>query len=206
MTRHAFPDGFEWGAATAAYQIEGAWNEDGKGLSIWDVFCRQPGRILGGEAGDVACDHYHRYKDDVALMKRLGLQSYRFSISWPRVVPFGTGASNEAGLAFYDRLVDELLGAGITPCVTLYHWDLPQALQDRGGWANRDTAHWFAEYAAVMYERLGDRATRWITHNEPLPRTKLRTGTRSASPLSPRSSPRESRSSTTRSTKRRILS
>ena len=168
MTRHAFPEGFEWGAATAAYQIEGAWNEDGKGLSIWDVFCRQPGRILTGETGDVACEHYYRYKDDVALMKRLGLQTYRFSISWPRVIPFGTGESNEAGLSFYDRLVDELLAAGIKPCVTLYHWDLPQALQDRGGWANRDTAHWFAEYAALMYERLGDRATRWITHNEPI--------------------------------------
>ncbi len=163
-----FPDGFQWGAAAAAYQIEGAAFEDGKGLSIWDVFCRQPGRVLGGETGDVACDHYHRYRDDVALMRELGLQSYRFSISWPRALPFGFGQENEAGLAFYDRLVDELLGAGIQPCATLYHWDLPQALQDLGGWANRDTARHFADYAALLYGRLGDRVTRWITHNEPI--------------------------------------
>jgi beta-glucosidase len=168
MPLHSFPDGFEWGAATAAYQIEGAHAEDGRGLSIWDVFCQQPGRVMNGETGNVACDHYHRYKDDVALMARLGLQTYRFSIAWPRVVPFGAGERNEAGLAFYDRLVDELLGAGIRPCATLYHWDLPQALQDLGGWANRDTAAHFADYAALCYERLGDRVTRWVTHNEPI--------------------------------------
>ncbi len=163
-----FPEGFEWGAATAAYQIEGAWNEDGRGLSIWDTFCRQPGKVVGGESGDVACDHYHRYRADVALMQRLGLQTYRFSVSWPRVIPFGVGEVNAKGLDFYDRLVDELIGAGIAPAVTLYHWDLPQALQDRGGWANRDTAQQFADYGSVLYERLGDRVTRWITHNEAL--------------------------------------
>jgi beta-glucosidase len=164
----SFPDGFEWGAATAAYQIEGAAYEDGKGLSIWDVFCKQPGRVQGGDSGDVACDHYHRFRDDVALMAELGLQAYRFSVSWPRVIPFGAGEVNEPGLAFYDRLVDELLAAGIRPTATLYHWDLPQALQDRGGWADRDTALRFADYAALMFERLGDRVTRWITHNEPI--------------------------------------
>jgi beta-glucosidase len=164
----SFPEGFQWGAATAAYQIEGAAYEDGKGLSIWDVFCKQPGRVLGGESGDVACDHYHRFRDDVALMAELGLQTYRFSLSWPRVIPFGAGDVNEPGLAFYDRLVDELLGAGIQPAATLYHWDLPQALQDRGGWADRDTALRFADYAALAFDRLGDRVTRWITHNEPI--------------------------------------
>lgn len=167
MTFLQFPAGFQWGAATAAYQIEGAAYEDGKGLSIWDTFCRQPGRIRNGDTGDIACDHYHRYREDVALMKHIGLQTYRFSISWPRIFPFGAGPANEAGFAFYDRLVDELLAAGIEPCVTLYHWDLPQALQDLGGWANRDVAFRFAEYAAAMYDRLGDRVTRWITHNEP---------------------------------------
>jgi beta-glucosidase len=168
VTFHRFPDGFVWGAATAAYQIEGAAFEDGKGVSIWDTFCRQPGRILTGERGDVACDHYHRYREDVALMQRLGLQSYRFSISWPRVLPFGFGEPNPKGLDFYDRLVDALLAAGISPCVTLYHWDLPQALQDLGGWAHRDTALRFADYADLVFGRLGDRVPRWITHNEPL--------------------------------------
>jgi beta-glucosidase len=163
-----FPEGFEWGAATAAYQIEGAAREDGKGLSIWDVFCLQPGRVRGGESGEVACDHYHRYRDDVALMAALGLQTYRFSVSWPRVQPFGAGAVNEPGLDFYRRLVDALLAAGIRPCLTLDHWDLPQALQDRGGWADRDTAKRFAEYAFLLASRLGDRVTRWITHNEPI--------------------------------------
>jgi len=163
---HAFPQGFEWGAATAAYQIEGGSLEDGKGLSIWDVFCLQPGRVQNGDSGAVACDHYHRFRDDVALMRGLGLQTYRFSISWPRVIPFGAGKRNEQGLAFYDRLVDELLAQGIRPCATLYHWDLPQALQDLGGWANRDTAKHFSDYATTMIERLGDRVTRWITHNE----------------------------------------
>ncbi len=168
MTFHAFPEGFEWGASTAAYQIEGAAFEDGRGLSIWDVFCRQPGRVVNGDTGDVACDHYHRYREDVALMRELGLQTYRFSIGWPRVLPFGRGEPNGKGLAFYDRLVDALLEAGIRPCPTLYHWDLPQALQDLGGWANRDTAAHFADYARLMFERLGDRVTRWITHNEAL--------------------------------------
>ena len=163
----SFPDAFQWGAATAAYQIEGAAREDGKGLSIWDVFCQQPGRVLGGESGDVACDHYHRYRDDVALMAELGLQTYRFSVSWPRVQPFGFGQVNQKGIDFYSRLVDELLAAGIDPCVTLYHWDLPQSLQDLGGWAHRETAYRFADYAALLFERLGDRAPRWITHNEP---------------------------------------
>jgi len=168
VTFHRFPDGFVWGAATAAYQIEGAAFEDGKGVSIWDTFCRQPGRIVTGERGDVACDHYRRWREDVALMQRLGLQSYRFSISWPRVLPFGFGEPNPKGLAFYDALVDALLEAGISPCVTLYHWDLPQALQDLGGWANRDTALRFADYADLVFARLGDRVPHWITHNEPL--------------------------------------
>jgi beta-glucosidase len=168
MTFLQFPEGFQWGAATASYQIEGAFDEDDRGLSIWDTFAHQPGRVQNGETGDVACDHYHRYKDDVELMASLGLQTYRFSISWSRVLPFGSGAVNEKGVAFYSRLVDELLEHGIQPAVTLFHWDLPQALQDLGGWMNRDTAERFAEYAALMYERLGDRVTRWITLNEPL--------------------------------------
>jgi beta-glucosidase len=168
MTFIRFPEGFEWGAATAAYQIEGGAFEDGKGLSIWDVFSHQPGRVLDGDDGDVACDHYHRYKDDIALMQELGLQTYRFSISWPRVIPFGAGPPNHSGVDFYSRLVDGLLEAGIAPCATLYHWDLPQALQDHSGWSNRDTASHFADYGALMFERLGDRVTRWITHNEPI--------------------------------------
>lgn len=168
MTSVKFPQGFEWGAATAAYQIEGAVAEDGRGVSIWDTFCKQPGRVQNGDSGEHACDHYHRYADDVALMKRLGLQSYRFSVAWPRILPAGSGTPNAAGIDFYSRLVDTLLQAGITPCLTLYHWDLPQALQDRGGWAARDTAKRFADYAALMYDRLGDRVKRWITHNEPM--------------------------------------
>jgi beta-glucosidase len=163
----SFPDGFEWGAATAAYQIEGAVREDGRGESIWDVFCREPGRVARGESGDVACDHYHRWREDVALMQRMGLRTYRFSIAWPRVLPAGGGAVNEAGLGFYERLVDALLAAGIRPFATLYHWDLPQALQERGGWTSRDTAQRFADYAALLFARLGDRVQRWITHNEP---------------------------------------
>ena len=163
-----FPKGFQWGAATAAYQIEGAAREDGKGLSIWDVFCQQPGRVQDRDTGDVACDHYHRFREDVALMKRLGLQTYRFSVSWPRVLPFGSGEANERGLDFYSKLVDELLAAGIQPCLTLYHWDLPQALQDLGGWPERSTAQRFADYAALVFRRLGDRVTRFVTHNEPI--------------------------------------
>ncbi len=168
MASLRFPEGFHWGAATSAYQIEGAAAEDGKGPSIWDVFCREPGRIWNGETGAVACDHYHRWATDVALMAELGLPGYRFSIAWPRIQPSGAGPANPAGLAFYDRLVDALLAAGIAPCATLYHWDLPQALQDQGGWASRDTAARFADYAALCYARLGDRVERWITHNEPL--------------------------------------
>jgi len=163
-----FPEGFQWGAATASYQIEGAVAEDDRALSIWDTFTHQPGRIQGGDNGDIACDHYHRYLEDVDLMASLGLQTYRFSIAWPRVIPFGAGAVNEKGLAFYDRLVDALLDRGIQPAVTLYHWDLPQALQDLGGWANRDTAYHFADYARIVYDRLGDRVSRWITLNEPV--------------------------------------
>jgi beta-glucosidase len=162
-----FPSDFIWGAATAAHQIEGAWNEDGKGESIWDRFSHTPGKIHHGDTGNVACDHYHRYRDDVALMRQLGLKAYRFSIAWPRVIPNGYGAVNPAGLDFYDRLVDELLAANIQPFVTLYHWDLPQALQDRGGWGNRDTCGYFADYAALIARRLGDRVHRWATFNEP---------------------------------------
>lgn len=163
----SFPGGFQWGVAAAAYQVEGAVHQDGRGLSIWDTFSHQPGRIFDGTSGDIACDHYHRYREDIALMRDLGVQSYRLSIAWPRVMPAGRGPVNEAGLAFYDRLVDELLANGIEPAVTLYHWDLPQALQDLGGWNNRDTAGWFADYAAAVFRRLGDRVTRWITLNEP---------------------------------------
>ncbi len=162
-----FPTGFRWGTATAAYQIEGAWNEDGKGESIWDRFCRIPGAIEDGTSGEVACDHYHRMHEDVGLMAGLGLNGYRFSISWPRVLPAGTGAVNEAGIAFYDRLVDELLEHGIQPLVTLYHWDLPQALQEQGGWASSEIAEWFAEYAEIVAGRLGDRVREWVTINEP---------------------------------------
>jgi beta-glucosidase len=167
MSLQRFPEGFLWGASTAAYQIEGAWNEDGKGESIWDRFSHSPYRILGGDTGDVACDHYHRMPEDVALMKELGLKTYRFSISWPRVLPEGRGTVNDKGLDFYDRLVDNLLAAGIVPLATLNHWDFPQALQERGGWPNRDSADWFADYARVMFEKLGDRVPIWSTHNEP---------------------------------------
>jgi beta-glucosidase len=163
-----FPAGFAWGAATAAYQIEGAVHEDGRGTSIWDTFAHAPGRTLNGETGDVACDHYHRWQHDIGLMKELGLKAYRFSIAWPRILPSGRGQINQAGLDFYDRLVDGLMAAGIAPYVTLYHWDLPQALQDQGGWQNRDTCNAFADYAQVVAERLGDRVHHWITHNEPL--------------------------------------
>ncbi|WP_127573026.1 GH1 family beta-glucosidase [Georgenia faecalis] len=166
-----FPADFLWGAATAAYQIEGAVAEDGRTPSIWDTFSHTPGKVLAGDTGDVADDHYHRYAEDVALMKELALQTYRFSIAWPRITPDVTadalGPVNEAGVDFYSRLVDELLAAGITPAVTLYHWDLPQALEDAGGWTARSTAERFAEYAAVVAERLGDRITTFITLNEP---------------------------------------
>lgn len=162
-----FPEGFLWGVATSAYQIEGAWNEDGKGPSIWDTFAHTPGKIRDGSTGDVACDHYHRWREDIALMKELGLKAYRFSVSWPRVIPQGRGPLNPKGLDFYDRLVDGLLEVGIVPFLTLYHWDLPQALQNLGGWVNRDVAYYFADYAAVLARRLGDRVIYWATHNEP---------------------------------------
>lgn len=162
-----FPENFLWGAATASYQIEGAWNEDGKGESNWDRFSRKPGATLNGDTGDVACDHYHRWRDDVALMKDLGLQAYRFSIGWPRILPRGRGAVNPAGLDFYSRLVDALLEAGITPFVTLNHWDIPQTLEDDGGWAARSTAEAFVEYADAVTRALGDRVKNWVTHNEP---------------------------------------
>ena len=167
MDPRSFPDGFVWGAATASYQIEGAAAEDGRGESIWDRFSHTPGRVRNGDTGDVACDHYHRYRDDVALMAGLGLNAYRFSVSWSRVLPDGTGAVNEAGLDFYDRLVDELLAHGIAPFVTLYHWDLPQALEDAGGWPVRATAQAFAEYAGIVAARLGSRVRSIATINEP---------------------------------------
>ena len=162
-----FPPGFTWGVATAAYQIEGAVAEDGRTDSVWDVFCRQPGAVRDGDTGDVADDHYHRWQEDVALMAGLGIGAYRFSIGWPRVQPGGTGKANEAGLDFYDRLTDGLLAAGITPLPTLFHWDLPQELEEAGGWLSRDTAARFADYAALTAERLADRIDTWITVNEP---------------------------------------
>jgi beta-glucosidase len=167
MSRIQFPANFLWGSATASYQIEGAWDEDGKGESIWDRFAHTPGRIRDGSNGDVACDHYHRWSDDIAMMKSLGLNAYRFSLAWPRVFPEGRGAIEPRGVDFYSRLVDGLLEAGITPYVTLYHWDLPQALQDEGGWGNRDTAHAFADYVDVVSRALGDRVKHWMTINEP---------------------------------------
>lgn len=162
-----FPKDFIWGTATSAYQIEGACQEDGKGLSIWDTFTHQPGKIYRDENGDTAADHYHRWPNDVKIMAELGLNVYRFSISWPRIFPAGNGKLNSPGLDFYDRLVDALLAENIQPYVTLYHWDLPQALQDQGGWVNRDTVYYFADYARTVAERLGDRVSHWITHNEP---------------------------------------
>ena len=166
-TFQSFPSNFVWGAATASYQIEGAWDEDGKGESIWDRFTHTPGHVFEGHTGDVACDHYHRWPQDIELMKALGLRAYRFSIAWPRILPDGRGRVNQAGLEFYSRLVDGLLAADITPFVTLYHWDLPQALQDAGGWPARATAEAFVEYAGVVSAALGDRVKNWITHNEP---------------------------------------
>jgi beta-glucosidase len=168
MTMFAeFPAGFVWGTATAAYQIEGAVDEDGRGPSIWDTFCTVPGAIAGGDTGAVACDHYHRYAEDVDLMAGLGVDAYRFSVAWPRIQADGTGPANPKGLDFYRRLVERLLERGITPYVTLYHWDLPQALQDRGGWPERDTAYRFADYAALVRDGLGDLVGHWITLNEP---------------------------------------
>lgn len=162
-----FPDGFLWGAATASYQIEGAVHADGRGESIWDRFSHTPGKVFNGDTGDVACDHFHRFADDVALMADLGLQAYRFSIAWPRVQPGGSGALNQAGLDFYRRLLEALHAAGIRPFPTLYHWDLPQELEDAGGWPARDTARRFADYAVAVHEALGDLAEDWSTLNEP---------------------------------------
>lgn len=162
-----FPEGFLWGAATSAYQIEGSPLADGAGPSIWQRFTHSPGRTRNGETGDVACDHYHRWPEDVALMRELGLNAYRFSISWSRILPDGTGRVNPAGLDFYSRLVDALLENGIAPSATLYHWDLPAALDDRGGWLNREVADWFAEYARTLFGALGDRVSMWATLNEP---------------------------------------
>lgn len=164
----AFPDSFRWGTATSAYQIEGAVTEDGRSPSIWDTFSHTPGKIDGDDNGDIACDHYHRWRDDLGLLRQLGVDTYRLSVAWPRVMPGGDGPVNPKGLAFYDELTDALLEAGITPSVTLYHWDLPQVLQDRGGWPERDTAEHFAAYASAVAERLGDRVTHWATLNEPL--------------------------------------
>jgi beta-glucosidase len=161
-----FPSDFVWGTATSAYQVEGAWQEDGKGLSVWDTYTNVYG-LAGGETANVTIDQYHRYADDVALMKEMGIQSYRFSIAWSRILPQGTGEVNHAGIAYYSRLVDELLAAGIEPAVTLFHWDLPQALADRGGWHNRESVEWFGNYASIMFEALGDRVNTWITFNEP---------------------------------------
>ncbi|UXY27748.1 GH1 family beta-glucosidase [Streptomyces sp. HUAS TT20] len=167
ITSVTFPPAFLWGAATSAYQIEGAVREDGRTPSIWDTFSHTPGRTAAGETGDIAVDHYHRYRDDVALMAELGLTAYRFSISWSRVQPTGRGPAVQVGLDFYRRLVDELLAHGIRPAITLYHWDLPQELEEAGGWPERDTAHRFAEYAQIVGEALGDRVEQWITLNEP---------------------------------------
>lgn len=162
-----FARNFAWGAGSSSYQIEGATRVDGRGLSVWDMFCARPGTIQAAQTGDVACDHYNRFREDVALFKSVGLKAYRFSIAWPRVLPEGVGMTSAAGLAFYDRLVDALLEQGIEPWVTLFHWDFPQDLFCRGGWLNRDSAEWFAEYTSVITDRLSDRVTKWITLNEP---------------------------------------
>uniref|UniRef100_UPI0007B17694 BETA-GLUCOSIDASE n=1 Tax=metagenomes TaxID=408169 RepID=UPI0007B17694 len=167
MAGERFPADFVWGAATAAYQIEGAVREDGRGVSIWDTFSHTPGKIADGTTGDVACDSYHRYGEDIGLLNALGMNAYRFSIAWPRIVPLGAGPINQAGLDHYSRMVDALLGAGLQPFVTLYHWDLPQPLEDRLGWGSRATATVFAEYADIVVRQLGDRVTHWATLNEP---------------------------------------
>jgi beta-glucosidase len=162
-----FPEGFRWGAATASYQIEGAYNEGGRGPSIWDTFCSTPGKIKDGDNGNIACDSYHRYEEDIAIMKNLGITVYRFSVAWPRIVPDGDGAINEEGLAYYHRFVDKLLEAGIEPYCTLYHWDLPQALEDQGGWNNRKTVDAFVRYSEIMFKEFNGKIKQWITLNEP---------------------------------------
>jgi len=172
-----FPKDFVWGGAAASYQIEGAWNEDGKGPSIWDEFCHRGGKVWHDHSGDVACDQYHRFGEDIALMRQLHLKSYRFSLSWPRIQPDGAGAANPKGLDHYSRLVDALLAAGIRPSCTLYHWDLPQALEDKGGWPNRDLARRFADYAAIVAKALGDRVTTFALFNEAYVFTHLGYGT-----------------------------
>jgi beta-glucosidase len=165
--RMNWPAEFIWGVSTSSYQVEGAVAEDGRKPSIWDTRCRTAGKVANGDTGDIACDHYHRYPEDIRLMKELGVQAYRFSVAWPRVLPLGKGTANEAGLAFYDRLIDGLLAAGIEPWLCLYHWDLPQALEDLGGWTNRDIAGWFADYTTLIAHRYGDRVKRFATINEP---------------------------------------
>lgn len=167
MTTRRFPDDFTWGVATASYQIEGAVDEDGRGQTVWDAFCRWEGKVDNGDTGAVACDHYHRYKDDIALMKDLGVSAYRLSIAWSRILPEGTGRLNAQGLDFYDRVIDECLAAKIVPWVTLFHWDYPLALYYRGGWLNRESVEWFADYTAVLMERFSDRVRHWMTLNEP---------------------------------------
>jgi len=162
-----FPDGFFWGTATASYQVESAWKEDGKGESIWDRYSHTTGKVKGGDTGDVACDWYHRYREEIALMKRLKQKSCRFSIAWPRILPTGSVTVNQRGLDHYSRFVDALLEAGIRPSCTLYHWDLPQAIEDHGGWANRDIVSIFADYAGIVTKTLGDRVTTWSVFNEP---------------------------------------
>ena len=162
-----FRKNFVWGAATSAYQIEGGAGEDGKGLDIWDVYCKEPGKVYEGHSGDIACDHYHRYKEDVRIMKEMGLKAYRFSINWSRILPEGTGKVNEKGIDFYNRLIDELLDAGIEPYITLYHWELPYEIYKRGGWMNREIVEWFGQYAALVAERFSDRVTHFFTLNEP---------------------------------------
>ena len=159
---------FTWGVSTSSYQIEGAANEDGRGQSIWDTFCKVPGKVVNFDNGDMACDHYHRYKEDLDLMKWMGVKAYRFSVAWPRVIPDGVGRVNEMGLDFYDRLIDSLLEREIAPWLTMYHWDLPEALQLRGGWNNREIVEWFGEYSEVLTSRFGDRVKNWMTLNEPL--------------------------------------
>lgn len=166
MASIQFPKDFVWGTATASYQIEGAYNEDGRGMSIWDTFSRTPGKVVNGDTGNVACDSYHRYEEDIALLKNLGVKAYRFSIAWPRIYPDGDGELNQKGLDYYAKVIDGLLAAGIEPCVTLYHWDLPQALQDKGGWDNRDTIRAFVRYAETAFKAFGGKVKQWITFNE----------------------------------------
>lgn len=167
MQKVIFPNRFTWGAATSAYQIEGAWQEDGKGPSIWDGFSHQSGKIAFDHTGDTAVDHYHHWQEDILLMKEIGLPAYRFSFSWPRVLPDGIKTINKSGLDFYDRMIDTLLENNIQPFPTIYHWDLPQALQDKGGWANREIVDWFTDYSVLLFEKFGERVNQWTTLNEP---------------------------------------